>query len=237
VTKFFGGFSEAIIRWVFEGPVGQASRFFRHDYNVVDIVYKRAVERSALIVEKHMHDAIGVRSKKELWNYCANIADPSHVWLEFGVYRGTSINYLSRFCSRIYGFDSFEGLAEDWRGNSLAKGAFNLDGRLPKVGRNVTLVKGFFNETLETFLVNKKNQRLGLVHLDCDTFDSTSYVLEHLGIQRLKGCVVIFDDFFGAPGFEMGQYRALNDLLKKNKKLKCSYLAYSRQSVAVMIND
>ena len=37
----YGGLLEKIARNIFEGPTGIISRFFRHDYNVVDIVYKK----------------------------------------------------------------------------------------------------------------------------------------------------------------------------------------------------
>ena len=38
------------------------------------------------------------------------------IWIEFGVYNGHSITYISNFTKNIvYGFDSFEGLPETWR--------------------------------------------------------------------------------------------------------------------------
>jgi hypothetical protein len=41
---------------------------------------------------------------------------PNTLWLEFGVATGTTINYISRFTNdKVYGFDSFEGLPENWR--------------------------------------------------------------------------------------------------------------------------
>jgi hypothetical protein len=41
---------------------------------------------------------------------------PNTLWLEFGVYSGTTINYISKYTTEhVYGFDSFEGLPEAWR--------------------------------------------------------------------------------------------------------------------------
>ena len=52
------------------------------------------------------------------------------LFLEFGVFRGDSINLFSEFLRKknltIYGFDSFEGLREDWLGTTVSKGTFDL---------------------------------------------------------------------------------------------------------------
>ena len=46
---------------------------------------------------------------------CALSVDVKGLWMEFGVYRGTSISNFAKFCpTTIYGFDSFEGLPETW---------------------------------------------------------------------------------------------------------------------------
>ena len=73
--------------------------------------------------------------------------DGGGLYLEFGVYKGGSINFISSILPDeiIYGFDSFEGLPEDWR-YDLQKGGFNVDGNLPPVNKNVRLIKGWFNE-------------------------------------------------------------------------------------------
>ena len=53
------------------------------------------------------------------------------LWLEFGVYSGRTINYISKFTNDIvYGFDSFEGLPEKWR-DGFDKGIFSTEGNLP----------------------------------------------------------------------------------------------------------
>ena len=231
---FLGGYLEYLIRKIFEGPIGVASRFLRHDYNVVDIVYKNAAERSAKIVETRMQSSIVCRSKESLWRLAAENAESDGLWLEFGVFRGRSINFLSHYCKKIYGFDSFEGLSEDWSGNGHRKGSFNLGGKPPSVKKNVELIVGYFESTLDSFLCKNKDSRIALVHLDCDTYESTSYVLEKIKNYTNNGTVIIFDDYFGAPGFEMGQLRALDEYLSKYS-LPCKYLAYSRQSIAIKL--
>ena len=62
-------------------------------------------------------------------------------WFEFGIHEGETIVYTAGMKLnvpdfKIYGFDSFEGLPEDWlqpeTGHPNLKGHFNLDGNIPK---------------------------------------------------------------------------------------------------------
>jgi S-adenosyl-L-methionine methyltransferase len=47
---------------------------------------------------------------------------PEGLILEFGVYSGRTINHLASLTQQtIFGFDSFEGLPEDWRQTSRRK--------------------------------------------------------------------------------------------------------------------
>src|SRR6201992_1568891 len=67
--------------------------------------------------------------------------------LEFGVYKAGMINYQARKFPALnfVGFDSFEGLQQNWSGMAPEK-TFDLGGSLPKVRPNVALVKGWFAE-------------------------------------------------------------------------------------------
>ena len=65
-------------------------------------------------------------------------------YLEFGVFKGKSINFFSKYVKKIYGFDSFEGLREHWAGALNApKGTFNLDKKIPALNDNVIAVRGY----------------------------------------------------------------------------------------------
>src|ERR1700677_4417473 len=63
-------------------------------------------------------------------------ADPFD-YLEFGVYKGYSLrvwaNLNRNSASRLFGFDSFEGLPEDWVA-SKPKGTFTTGGKAPDIG-------------------------------------------------------------------------------------------------------
>jgi hypothetical protein len=97
-------------------------------------------------------------------------------YLEFGVLTGTSINFFSNYVNTIYGFDSFEGLREDWVGTHSPKGTFNLNKRLPKLNKNVIPIIGWVQDTLLPFL-EKNKPGINFVHMDMDTYESTKFVL------------------------------------------------------------
>jgi len=134
------------------------------------------------------------KNKEQLWDYALSCAgDRSGVYLEFGVYRGKSINYFSkrRPKNNFFGFDSFEGLAKDWPGHHAQKGTFDLGGALPEVFKNVTLVKGWFDETIPKFLSNNSLEDIVFVHIDGDTYESSIIILNALR-GYLKHGVLIF---------------------------------------------
>ncbi len=158
-------------------------------------------------------------------NYIFEVMKFQHIvntlWLEFGVYKGNSINYISKFTSdKVYGFDSFEGLPEKWK-RGFEKGVFSLNGDLPKVNNNVVLIKGWFNQTLQKFIekyIIKDNKKVSFLHLDADLYSSTIYVLNMLKNYLDKNCIVIFDDLVNFKGFEQpnSELRALCEFLDEN---------------------
>ena len=113
--------------------------------NVYDELRERAIKRSADYVEAHLSSVLLFYNRKQMWDYAASLITLNGLNIEFGVHRGDSINYLAqKLNSRgavIFGFDSFEGLQEDWKGSTSPKGTFDLGGILPPVRPNVTLSK------------------------------------------------------------------------------------------------
>jgi hypothetical protein len=143
---------------------------------------------------------------------------PNTLWLEFGVFKGKSINYISSFTTdKVYGFDSFEGLPENWV-SGLPQGTFNLHGELPKVNSNVVLIKGWFHETLKGFMKEHKKKKISLLHLDADLYSSTRYVLDELKFHLDTDCIVIFDELVNYKHYlnEKGELRAFDELLNEN---------------------
>lgn len=143
---------------------------------------------------------------------------PNTLWMEFGVFSGKSINYISNFTDDIvYGFDSFYGLPEDWR-DGFGKGAFNMNGKYPRVNKNVKLIPGLFEDTLSNFL-NENEQKISFIHMDADLYSSTKYVLNALKSRMDAGCIVLFDELVNYPGYDgnNGELRALYEFIQENK--------------------
>lgn len=133
----------------------------------------------------------------------------------------------------FYGFDSFQGLREDWTGTSMGKGAFNLDGIPPAVNSNVTLVKGWFDESLPHFL-QIHSENFAFIHFDADTYESTVLLLNLIGYRIIKGAIVIFDEYLGFPNWQNGEYLAWKQFVEIHK-LNYEYLAFARKQTVIRI--
>ena len=150
-----------------------------------------------------------------------SVARHDGLWLEFGVFQGTTIHLLAKaHPGDVFGFDSFLGLPETWRvskrnpGNRFdraytMKGSFSLMGnKPPRHLPNVKFVKGWFNETLPSFLL-RHTSPVRFLHVDCDLYSSSSYVLKTIGPRLRNGTVILFDELINYPGFEKHELLAL----------------------------
>ena len=145
-----------------------------------------------------------------------NDKEQKKFYLEFGVWEGKSINTLSKFVKKIYGFDSFKGLKEDWLGTATLKGAFNLNAKIPKLNKNVIPIIGWVQDTLVPFLDENKPE-LNFVHMDLDTYESTKFVLEKIKPYLSKQCIILFDELYNYCGWEVGEYKALKETFNENE--------------------
>ena len=132
----------------------------------------------------------------------------------------------------LYGFDSFEGLSEDWFGKSLAAEAFNRRGRTPKVRPNVELVVGWVDDTLEPFLQSHGGP-VAFVHMDTDTYTPCRYALERLKPRLAAGAVILFDEHHGYPNWRNGEFKALNEVFEPHEY---RYAAFSSQQAVIVVN-
>ena len=162
-----------------------------------------------------------------------NDKEQNHYYLEFGVFNGLSINYLSQFLkTNIYGFDSFEGLKEDWKGSILEAGYFDLKGKKPSVNKNVKLIKGFVQDTLSNFLSEIKNSKINFVHIDLDTYESSKFVLQSLKPYLNNGAIILFDELYNYSGWDEGEYKALQEVFKETEY---KFLAFSKTSCQAVV--
>ena len=151
-------------------------------------------------------------------------------YLEFGVWKGSSSNFFSRYVKKFYAFDSFEGLREDWIGYFIEKGHFNLNKKIPKLNSNVEPVVGYVQDTLDDFLKNN-NPKINFVHLDMDTYPSTKYALERLKPFLKKDAIIIFDELYNYAGWEHGEYKALKEVFKDDEYIFKAFNTLGHQVV------
>ena len=140
--------------------------------------------------------------------YFSSGADPFD-YLEFGVYTGDSLRLWASLnknpSSRLFGFDSFEGLPENWV-ESKPKGTFSTGGKAPDIGDSrVEFVVGLFQNSLSDFLSSYQPRNRLMIHNDSDLFSSTLYTLAVLNPVIQPGTVIIFDEF----DVILDEYRAL----------------------------
>lgn len=145
-----------------------------------------------------------------------NDTENKKFYLEFGVWIGTTINYFSKHVKTIYGFDSFEGLREDWAGFEMPKGTFNLNKKLPKLNVNVVPIIGWVQDTLTPFL-KKHKPAINFVHMDMDTYETTKFVLYEIKPYLIKNAIIAFDELYNFPGWEVGEYKALKETFDENE--------------------
>ena len=145
-----------------------------------------------------------------------NDKDKEFFYLEFGVWTGKSANYFSKYVKKLYAFDSFQGLKEDWIGHDTPKGYFNLDKQIPKLNSNVEPIVGWVEDTLDNFL-EKHNPKINFVHFDMDTYSPTKFALERLKPYLIKDAIIIFDELYNYIGWEEGEYKALKEVFKESE--------------------
>lgn len=146
--------------------------------------------------------------------------------MEFGCWKGDSIKFIANHFknNKVYGFDSFEGLPEQWA--SLAKSHFSLAGELPDVGdlTNIEFVKGWYCNTLSKFYEEHGGKHIAFIHIDCDVYSSTKEVLECFKKEILRDKpYILFDDFRNYHGWEKdGECRAFLEMEFDFEILSCT---------------
>lgn len=185
-------------------------------------------------VDKYLYLIKPVDKSIDIHDVALSHVEINGYYMEFGVYKGKTINYIANKVKNeiIFGFDSFEGLPEFWR-DEFDKGFFNLGNNFPQVNSNVKLIKGWFDQTLKDFQLNKP---IAYLHIDCDLYSSTQTIFNYLGNHIISGTVIVFDEYFNYPGWQKGEYLAFKEFLSA-RKLQYEYISYCRnhEQVAIII--
>lgn len=177
-----------------------------------------------------------IRESLKLLNGSVKVKKP--LFLEFGVAGATSINHFATLLSKsdvkIYGFDAFLGLEEDWLGMHRGRtaGAYSYQGNLPNVSKNVELIVGWLQETLVDFLDKHKTGTIVFAHFDMDTYSPGRYGLEKIKPFLRKGSILLFDDFYAYPGWRNNDFKSLNELFTDKEY---EFIAFSHTEAAIRI--
>lgn len=135
--------------------------------------------------------------------------DAPALWLEFGVFTGSSINATRVFADelaargaaapRVVGFDTFEGLPEAWAGH-FAKGAFRWRGDRrshgtlrPPTRSGVSFEVGLFNDTLGPFLA-RNGGPVAHANIDNDLYGGAKQALDDLAPRFFHGTRLHFHE-------------------------------------------
>jgi hypothetical protein len=204
-----------------------------------DIVYAADTEAALEahhFVREHLPTARHFATPAETLTHALSLAPSGGMALEFGVYTGTTLKTIAanRTEGGVYGFDSFQGLPEDWR-NGFPAGKFATDS-LPEVS-GAELVVGWFDETLPEFL-EKHPEPVDFLHVDGDLYSSAKTVLDLAGPRLRPGSVILFDEFFNFPGWQEHEFRAWTEFVERTGiEFEYEAYTYADEQVAVRVTS
>lgn len=188
--------------------LGRWERRSRRD--VFTALDQEAARSSAELLRTSVHGATLHVDKIETLRHAIRHAPRDGLVLEFGVASGATLSVIAQERpDDVFGFDSFEGLPEQWR-LGFDAGTFAADA-LPQVPQ-ATLVVGLFDQTLPSFLVEHP-EPLAFVHVDCDLYSSARTILELLAPRFKVGTVLLFDEYYNYPGWQQHEYRAWQEFV------------------------
>ena len=135
------------------------------------------------------------------------------ILMEFGVADGTTFNEFARMMKGkqlLYGYDGFQGFPTNWDWGDGVRNtpAGKFVGRYKTPHPSTKIVEGWFSDTLPNI---QMTGRLGMIHIDCDVYESTREVFLHLDPYIEDGTVIIFDEISGYPNYEEHEWKALNE--------------------------
>jgi len=193
-------------------------------------------------VNQHLSKAKRLQSDAEVLRFASDaVTLPNGAYLDMGVCTGKSVNFIAALNPHqiIHGFDSFEGLPEDWvrKDRVWEKGtfAFKEGTTLPPVLNNVRLYPGLFKNVLPTFKSSiLKDQPIAVLHIDCELYRSTKDVLDILGDNLIPGSIIVFDELYNYPGFEDHEWRAFQEFIA-DRRFKFEFMAFNENHEQVAL--
>lgn len=158
-----------------------------------------------------------------------------NICMEFGVFNGVTINRFADICdATFYGFDSFDGLPENWMEGHPA-GTFKVE-KFPSVRKNVKLIAGWYEDSLPLFVEEHDliSEKIRFIHIDCDLYSSAKTVFENIGKYIGKGCIIAFDEYFNYPAWKKHEFMAFQEWVRDNH-INYEYIAYVENGSQVAV--
>lgn len=145
--------------------------------------------------------------------------------LEFGVRFGESTRWIAQAdpTRTLHGFDSFQGLPEDW--HIQKKGVYSTHGSLPELPKNVELHIGWFDDTLPGF-IERHEGPVRFMNIDCDLYSATRSVLDKLAERIVPGTVIVFDEYLLNDWWREDEFKAFQEVVTE-RGWRYEYLAFS----------
>ncbi|KAL7541139.1 hypothetical protein ACHAXR_010667 [Thalassiosira sp. AJA248-18] len=137
---------------------------------------------------------------------------------EFGVFHGKSIRIIASLAgpyTKVDGFDTFEGLPEDW-GDDWGKGSYTAASEVPqRVPDNVRFHVGLFADTLPGYVASLPSSPdvvpVRFINVDCDLYHGTVDILHHLAPRIVSGTIIVFDEYLMNPTWYDDEYKAFQE--------------------------
>ncbi|ORX02341.1 methyltransferase [Mycobacterium triplex] len=236
--------------------LGQRDRYipnlYARDTRIYDEGYRAFIRRT-------MSDLRRLRIRNHtLLTEASSLAGPSlgdsdELLLDLGVWIGWSTRLISDASGRmVYGFDSFEGLVEDWKleDQVVKRGTFSLsdpfaqrfikdtgvvfqeDGLPAALGRKVQFIKGSTYDTLAPFLAEHPGAPIRLFHMDLDTYESCLHALETCKDRFVPGSILVFDEYLVTNG----EMRAFYEF-QSRYELEWNYRAWGLEMMEMNIEQ
>jgi len=179
----------------------------------------------------------GVTKFKSRWEVldCALAAAKLPGWVaEFGVREGKSLREIAkRVPGAVHGFDSFEGLQEDWTGHHGVGSMRTAHPENLVFPDNVEIHAGLVQDTVPPF-VAAQSQPARFIHIDTDTYLPAAAILADCNKQIVKGTVILFDEYWSYDGWEEHEARAFCEWLMRENRDAVA-LCICRFRLAVLI--
>jgi hypothetical protein len=204
----------------------------------LEIVYERAAEQSADFILANINEAVLFDARADYWRFVTAAVPKIGLIMECGVFQGLSINFIADRLKAagdtrgIDGFDSFEGLEENWSGENLPSGHFDMKGKPPDVRPGVVLHKGWVQDTVQPYLDAHPEEPIALLHIDTDTYAPARYLLDAVKPRLVCGSIIAFDELVGYPNWQQHEYKALAETLERESY---QFMAFTSRQAAIYI--